>query len=392
MSTTAGHRHCFPVRLALRLAAVFLCLDPILSSIPIEAASSDKPADHGFRQAVTGYRYAFPRDHGSHDEFRTEWWYYTGHLTAENGRRFGYQVTFFRRGIADEHVRNNPSRWAIRHLYLAHAALSDHGAQRFRFAEKVSRAGLGKAGSDSERLHVWIDRWAAEASTPAHDRQHLQASAGDFSLDLSLKAEKPPVVHGEGGISRKGEGYGQASHYYSMTRLSTTGTIVVDGTRLAVTGTSWMDHEFGPGDLGDDQVGWDWFGIQLHNRTELMLYRLRRADGTVDPVSSGTLIPPDGRPRLLSSSDIHIEVLDHWKSTTSGARYPSRWRISIPEIRLVLHLAPYLPNQELITRRSTQVTYWEGAVQITGSQEDAAITGDGYVELTGYAERFKQRL
>ncbi|MER3424327.1 MAG: carotenoid 1,2-hydratase, partial [Nitrospiraceae bacterium] len=285
MREPATYQRCFPARSTLPLTILLLCLGAILLPVRIQAASSGRPDNPGFQQAVADYRYLFPSDHGSHDEFRTEWWYYTGHLTAENGRRFGYQVTFFRRGIADERVRNNPSRWAIRQLYLAHAALSDRSAQRFLFAEKVSRAGLGKAGAESERLHVWIDRWAVEASTPVHDRQHLRASAEKFSLDLTLKAEKPPIVHGEGGVSRKGEGYGQASHYYSLTRLATTGTVVIDGTRLAVTGTSWMDHEFGSGDLGDNQVGWDWFSIQLHNQTELMLYRLRRADGTADPVS-----------------------------------------------------------------------------------------------------------
>lgn len=345
-----------------------------------------------FQAAAPFYTYSFPRDHGSHDGFRTEWWYYTGHLSTKDGRQFGYQLTFFRRGIVLESVRSNPSRWAIRHLYLAHLALSDHDQSRFRYAEKVSRAGLGKAGAETGRLQVWVDRWVAEAVFPQDHRHHLQASAEDFSIDLTVTAEKAPVVHGEAGISRKGSQPGQASHYYSLTRLATVGTITVNGEQMPVSGTSWMDHEFGSGELGQELVGWDWFSVQLGNRTELMLYQLRRADGTVDLASSGTLIAPDGRPQYLSRTDVQVEILDHWTSPTSGAIYPIRWRISVPSLSLALTLTPRQSDQELVTRRSTQVTYWEGAVQVAGTWHDAPMTGLGYVEMTGYAERYRQRL
>jgi len=357
-----------------------------------EAGHADARDRSGFRAAVAGYTYRFPHDHGAHDEFRTEWWYYTGHLTSEDGRRFGYQLTFFRRGIEPARTGTNPSRWAIRHLYLAHFALSDHGHGRFHYAEKVSRAGLGKAGAETGRLHVWIDRWMVETSPPEDARHHLQASSKDFSIDLLVTPEKPLVIHGEGGISRKGSTPGQASHYYSFPRLATAGTLWVDGARLTVSGTSWMDHEFGSGDLGADQAGWDWFSVQLDNRSELMFYRLRRTDGTPDAASSGTLVFPDGRTRHLSVSDLRIETLDEWSSSASGARYPSRWRLSAASLGLTLDLVPMIPDQELITRRSTQVTYWEGAVRVIGTLRDAPVAGQGYVELTGYAERLKQRL
>ncbi|MGH7209130.1 MAG: lipocalin-like domain-containing protein [Nitrospiraceae bacterium] len=378
------------VRFGLLLCVFGLCAmpGPTLS----EAGSPDARDQSGFRPAVAGYTYRFPHDHGAHDEFRTEWWYYTGHLSSENGRRFGYQLTFFRRGIEQARIRANPSRWAIRHLYLAHFALSDHGNARFRYAEKVSRAGLGKAGADTGRLRVWIDHWIVETSSPEDARQHLKASSKDFSIDLVVTPEKPPVVHGEGGISRKGSAPGQASHYYSLPRLATTGTLWVDGARLTVSGTSWMDHEFGSGDLGEAQVGWDWFSVQLDNRSELMFYRLRRTDGTSDAASSGTLILPDGRAQHLSVSELQIETLDQWSSHASGARYPSRWRIAVPSLGLSLSLVPLFPDQELITRRSTQVTYWEGAVRVSGMLRNAPVAGQGYVELTGYAERLKQRL
>jgi len=378
------------VRFGLLLCVIGFCAMP-RPGFP-EAGSTGSREHSGFRPAVAGYTYRFPHDHGAHDEFRTEWWYYTGHLSSENGRRFGYQLTFFRRGIEQARTRSNPSRWAIRHLYLAHFALSDHGQARFRYAERVSRAGLGKAGAEADHLRVWIDRWIVETSSPEDARHHLRASAKDFSIDLVLTPEKPPVVHGEGGISRKGSAAGQASHYYSLPRLATRGTLWVDGARLTVSGTSWMDHEFGSGDLGDEQVGWDWFSVQLDNRSELMFYRLRRTDGTSDTASSGTLILPDGRTQHLSVSDLQIENLDHWSSSASGARYPSRWRISVPSLGLSLSLVPLFPEQELITRHSTQVTYWEGAVHISGLLRNAPVAGQGYVELTGYAERLKPRL
>lgn len=354
------------------------------------AAPAALPAPSPFQNAEPGYRYRFPYDHGAHDTFRTEWWYYTGHLTAENGRRFGYQVTFFRRAIEPERVGAISSQWAIRHLYLAHVALSDIGRKRFRYAEKVSRAGLGKAGAETGRLRVWIDRWSVEASASPPEHHRLRAAAGDFSFDLTVSPEKPPVAHGERGVSRKGADPSQASHYYSFPRLATSGTLVVDGDRLSVRGTSWMDHEFGSGDLGADLVGWDWFSIQLDGGTELMLYRLRRPDGTVAPVSSGTAILPDGRVRHLSLAETQVEVLDYWTSQASGARYPGRWRVTVPALALALDIRPLLPDQELITSRSTQVTYWEGAVEISGRLRDAPVSGQGYVELTGYAKPLRR--
>lgn len=364
---------------------------PIPASGP--AAAAPEPLAQGtYRNPLPGYVYRFPRDHGTHEEFRTEWWYYTGHLSTKSGRRFGYQLTFFRRGVAQEAARTNPSRWAIRHLYLAHAAVTDLDRARFSYAEKLSRAGIGKAGAEPGRLRVWIDRWKAEASPAEPHRHHLEARGDDFAIDLTVAAEKPAAVHGEGGVSRKGASPAQASHYYSLTRLATSGTVTVGDEVLPVTGLSWMDHEFGSGDLGANQVGWDWFSLQLDNRTEVMLYRLRLADGGIDPASSGSLILPDGRVQALAASDVRVEPLDYWTSRRSGARYPARWRIAIPSADLMLEVTPELADQELVTARSTQVTYWEGAARITGTKQNVPVAGSGYVELTGYADRFRQRL
>ncbi len=365
---------------------------PASISTTASATVTDPPRPAGFRQAEPGYQYRFPHDHGTHDSFRTEWWYYTGHLTAEDGRRFGYQVTFFRRAVEPERIGANPSRWAIRQLYLAHVALSDLDGQRFQYAEKISRAGLGKAGAEAGHLRVWIDRWSVEASASPREHHRLQAAGDGFSLDLSVTPEKPPVVHGLRGVSRKGADPAQASHYYSFPRLATTGTLTVDGQQIPVQGTSWMDHEFGSGDLGDDISGWDWFSVQLDNRTELMLYRMRRSDGTIAPVSSGTVILPDGRTRHLSANDVQVDTSEYWSSGRSGGRYPSRWRVVVPSLALSLDVRPLLPDQELITSRSTKVTYWEGAVQASGQWQQAPVSGQGYVELTGYAKAMRKRL
>ena len=345
-----------------------------------------------FRLAAPGYQYAFPRDHGSHDDFRTEWWYYTGHLTTKNGRRFGYQLTFFRRGIPRDQVKTLPSQWSITQLYLAHFAISDFAGEQFQYAEQISRAGLGKAGAKRDRLHVWIDQWSVESPTASPLTQKLLASNGTIGIQFTLSPEKPLVVHGLGGISRKGSAAGQASHYYSFTRLATTGTLSIGTEQFNVTGTTWMDHEFGSADLGPDLVGWDWFSMQLENGTDLMLYRLRRTDGSADPASSGTLVDRDGRTQHLTVKDFSMEPTAYWTSPKSTARYPQRWHIVIPSRHLDLDTIPQLAGQELVTSRSTQVTYWEGAIEVNGVAQGTAIKGQGYMELTGYAERFTKKL
>ena len=354
-----------------------------------------EPLLHGTTQASTfqsvtpGYRFVFPADHGAHEAFRTEWWYYTGHLTSQSGRRLGYQITFFRRGLDHAAARSNPSAWAIRHLYLAHLAVSDLDQHRFRYAEKISRAGLGKAGATPRRLSVWIDRWAVTMSQES-ERQEIKADGPDFTVELILVPQKPPVIHGDRGVSRKGDGREDASYYYSMTRLRTHGTVRLGAEQLVVDGTSWMDHEFGSGDLSDDLVGWDWFSMQLSDGRDLMLYLLRRRDGSTHAASSGTLIDASGGSVTLHSADFSVEVLDHWTSPQSHSRYPSRWRIVVPRLSVKLEIVPLSADQELRTARSTQVTYWEGAVRVMAAEDHRPSLGQGYVELTGYAEPLRQ--
>ena len=347
------------------------------------------PAPAPFQPAIAGYRYDFPKDHGSHPTYRTEWWYYTGHLQSKNGRSFGFELTFFRRASPPEEIKTLPSKWSINHLYFAHFALTDINGKRFHFSEKFSREGLGKAGADESRLRVWIDDWRADASTEPFASHTLVAHDETHTLALTLQPAKPLVTHGAAGISRKGKDVGQASHYYSFTRLATTGSLTIDGEQIEVSGTSWMDHEFGSAELGTDQVGWDWFSIQLEDDTELMLYRMRRKDGSSDLASSGTAVSSDGRTRHLEVTDFQIESTGTWTSSESKATYPSRWKLTFPSLDLVLDVTPLLADQELRTSRSTKVSYWEGAVAVTGTKQGKPIKGQGYVELTGYAERLK---
>ena len=374
--------------LSLRSGIAQIVLTSCAGGLLIATSFNATPA-MGFRTALPGYQFQFPRDHGSHDDFQTEWWYYTGHLQAGDGRTFGYQVTFFRRAVAQEVAARNPSRWAIRHIYFAHFALTDEKGGQFRFAEKISRAGIRKAGAEAGRLDVWIDEWRAKVEGETHV---IQARSEGLALRLRLIPEKPPVIHGADGVSRKGVAAGEASHYYSLSRMRTQGALTLSGADIPVTGQSWMDHEFGSNQLSDAQIGWDWFSLQMADRTELMLYQIRRRDGSIEPTSGGTWINPDGTSVPLARNAIVVEPLGSWQSPQSGARYPARWRITVPSVRLTVEILPTIPQQELVTRASTQVTYWEGSVTVKGKREGSSVSGLGYVELTGYAAPLRQRL
>jgi len=321
-----------------------------------------------------------PRDDGPHQRL-TEWWYYTGHLETESGRRYGYQVTFFRFGLRDrqKHLKDKP---LFTDLYMAHFALSDMRAKKFLFRERISRGIAGSAGAATDRYLVWNEDWKVESSGEDH---LIAVSDRGTTLTLSLRSSKSPALHGDRGHSQKGEGEGRASYYYSLTRMRTEGELTIDGRKERVNGLSWMDHEFGSNQLADNQVGWDWFSIQLDNESELMVYLMRRKDGSVDPYSSGTLVSANGAVKHLALKDFRVEVLDRWKSPNSGADYPMRRKLSIPSEGIELEIAPTFAEQELITNRSTRVTYWEGAVGIRGIFRNQPVTGRGYVEMTGYA-------
>jgi predicted secreted hydrolase len=338
----------------------------------------------GWKHAAPGRPIVLPVDHGSHGDYKLEWWYYTGNLEAADGRRFGYQLTFFRIGV--DPAPANPSRWAVRDLFMAHLALTDVAGRRFLFTERLNRAGPGWAGADEARYHVWNEDWDAALDGNVHRLKGGGASQSgvQFAIDLALTERLPPVLHGIGGYSQKGSDQGNASHYYSLPRMETRGTVAVDGRSIPVTGLSWMDHEFGTSFLEAGQLGWDWFAIQLQDGRSLMLYRFRRADGSLDPHSSGTLVAADGRFTPVSLRDVRLDPGRTWSSSSSGGRYPVEWTLDLPREKLTLKTRAVLDGQELQTRGSTGVTYWEGAIDLTGEDNGKPVSGRGYLEMTGY--------
>jgi predicted secreted hydrolase len=356
------------------IAALLVCA-------PHAAPCEQKPeASSPWKQATAGYKFAFPRDHASHPDYKLEWWYYTGNVKAKDGRRFGYQVTWFRVGI--DHSPSNPSRWTIRDLYMTHLAVSDAAGQRYRFAERLSRGGPGLAGADGHRYNVWNEDWTGTLNERG---QHvLKATSQDAGIDLVLDEGKAPAINGVNGISQKGAREGNASHYYSLTRMPTRGTIMVDGERVEVEGLTWMDHEFGTSFLEPEQLGWDWLAIQLSDGRELMLYQLRRADGSRDPRSSGTLVNKDGSTVHLGNDDFTQTPGQAQFKSSNGTVYPVEWTIGVPAHGITLRVTTPLADQELSLVRSTGIAYWEGMIDVAGTAGGAKVTGSGYLEMTGY--------
>ncbi len=351
-----------------------------------------------FELALPGYHYSFPRDHYSHDSYKTEWWYYTGHLRADDGSRYGYELTFFRIGMS---VTDPPpqSPWSMDNVYMAHFAISDINGRRFFHTQRLTRPGVGFAGASQSEFKIFNGNWSL-AGTPDH--QKLQARdyqrqkdgklGGEYAFNLELTPTKPPAQQGENGVSQKASCYGCASHYYSLTRLKTRGDLTVDGRKMHVEGLSWMDHEFGSNQLTAEQAGWDWFAVQLDNNYELMLYAMRLHDGSIDPHSSGTLVLPDGGAKHLSVGDFQIRSSKKWRSPESGATYPIDWTVEVPKVNLLLQISPDLLNQELIKKQPHDVTYWEGSSTVNGTMSGHPVRGQSYVEMTGYASAFSSNI
>ncbi len=342
--------------------------------------------------SVTGpCNLTFPKDHGPHPGYRTEWWYYTGNLQAESGARFGYQLTFFRSQISPSDAQKKwprpTSAWRTQQIYFGHAAISDISGKRHLQAERVAREALGLAGTSEEGgdTTIFIKNWRAQIGENAHI---LKAITDEFSYELTLQPAKQPVLHGQAGYSRKGSTPRRASCYYSVTRLISDGTLTIGGKTMKVEGLTWMDHEFSTAPLEPGIVGWDWFSLQLSDRTEIMLYQFRNEKGGLSPASSGTFIDPSGHPRHLTIDDFSIDVLDQWKSPHSQAMYPTHWQLTIFPLSIQLSVDANLSDQEMQTAASTGVTYWEGSVSVSGSAANHPVKGMGYVELTGYAEPF----
>jgi predicted secreted hydrolase len=347
--------------------------------------------EEGFLKVNGPCHFLFPRDHGSHPGYRTEWWYYTGNVKASSGREFGFQLTLFRTQIsppgAERDWPKEPSAWRTQQLYLAHAALSDLEGKEFHHHEKMARGAVGLAGVEDSKgnTRVFLGTWAAEIAPDGH---RLRADTDSFAIDVVCEPLKPVVAHGNGGYSLKGARPESASCYYSFTRLQVAGIVKLSRESFHVEGTAWMDHEFSTAPLEPGLVGWDWFSLQLSDDREIMLYQLRNQEGGRSPASSGTLVDSTGAAHHLDDKEFRVEVLDHWKSPHSGAFYPSRWRIEVLPANLTLEVVPNLADQELTTAGSTQVTYWEGSVFIRGRSGNEDVAGAGYVEMTGYAQPF----
>lgn len=374
------------------LLILFILCVSLFVQQPVWASSTqlewlDLPANStGFRKAMTPQEWHFPADFGPHNEYQTEWWYYTGNLATQEGRPFGFQLTFFRQALTPQ-PKITPSRLRSNHIYSAHFTVSDIQDRHFYSSERFSRANIDLAGAETMPYHVWLQDWSVTELEPGKVR--LQAKAADTALDLVVSQTLPPILQGDRGLSVKGYEPGNASYYYSLVQQPTTGTLTVNNKSYTVNGITWKDHEYSTSALTAGTVGWDWFSMQFDNGAALMLYLLRREDGTLESTSAGTFIAADGTTQPLSAQDWTVNVLDTWKSTKSKAVYPAKWQIEIPKLNLTVQGKSMLADQELNT---STATYWEGAVAFTGSWQQQPLRGKGYVELTGYANRLDSLL
>ena len=375
--------------------------------LPVLASSAGQAVKPHYRVALPRYHYEFPRDNFNHSDFQTEWWYYTGNLKCANGRRFGFELTFFRQALTRQSSSSSvaasgltsagPARgpnsyrgdkrasaftWPVEDVYLAHLALTDIDGHKYLHAERLNRAGPGLAGAELKQSRLWNGNWEVRWQG---DIQQLQAIVERFTLQLSLRSLKPPVINGQNGVSQKASGRGRASYYISLTRLEAKGNLTLGEQTCAVTALAWMDHEFFTAQLDPAQAGWDWLGLQLDDGSELMLYRLRRKDGSVDPHSAGTYIDREGRAHLLTAAQFSLNPDQAtWTSPTSRATYPIAWRLQVPSWGLRLDISTALQEQEFTGRSRFALNYWEGAIQAEGTRSSRAAKGLGYLEMTGY--------
>ena len=325
-----------------------------------------------------GLALQFPRDHGSHPQFRSEWWYITGWLTAAGGKELGVQITFFRnRPRLAEDVA---SRFAPRQLLFAHAALADPSAGKLLHDQRAARAGFGLAQAQEGRTEVAIEDWSLKQIESGYA---AEVAARDFRYSLRFEAKQAALLQGERGFSRKGPDPAQASYYYSLPHLAVTGSVAVGGRKLEVSGEAWLDHEWSSEALAEDSVGWDWIGINLADGGALMAFRVRSGDGS-GFWAGGTLRGADGRVRTFKPGEVRFEPLSRWRSPRTGTEYPVSVRVQAGA--LTLEIEPLMEDQELDARASTGTVYWEGAVRARAGEKEA---GRGYLELTGYWKPLK---
>lgn len=337
----------------------------------------------GFAIAQPGYAFTFPADHGAHPDFRTEWWYVTGHLQDEAGKRIGFQLTFFRQATPPAAWKGSAA-WRSDQLILAHAALSDESARRFIYDERLNREGLSASAAEGQ-LSVFNESWHLEARSDGGFDLAMEAKG--TALRLRLEPRTPPVIFGENGVSRKGADPTATSHYVTFPRLAATGSLNAPGASpRTLSGAAWMDHEWSSNYLSAGQTGWDWAGIQLKDGRSLMVFRLRLGDGRQDPWSTVQEVDAQGR-ITRTTRTFTMAPEGAWTSPTSGARYPLPLRLDA--FGQVFRLVPTISDQELLTGRSTGITYWEGDCRVL--DQNGHEIGDAYLELTGYAQGMKGR-
>lgn len=343
----------------------------------------------GFAKVEQRYNWVFPRDHGRHSEFQTEWWYFTGNLETDNGRRLGYELTFFRQALAPK-ILPRPSAWAFRDAYVAHFAITDIEKEKLYYDQKTARGALQLAGADSISLAVQVGDWFARRENPAaHEKNttrekiHLQARSHFGWINFWLAPMKPPVFHGDHGLLPNSGLPGDAAYYYSLTALKTEGFLKLGDDSLRVDGWSWMDHEFYTPVPNSEMAGWDWLSLHLSDSTEVMLAHRRLAGGANSSYSAGTFVQRDGRTQNLERDDFSFEPQSWWTSPATGGKYPVEWKIKFLDYEL--KLTTPVKNQELETRRTTGQIYWEGYVEVIGEKNGQKISGGGYLEMTGYA-------
>lgn len=366
------------------LAACGMATFAVLRAAPVPQSAPSK-----FQLALPGYEFSFPEDHGAHPNFQTEWWYYTGHLQADDGSEFGYELTFFRYALTNK-IPPGRSKWAVRDVSFAHFAITDQTRQKYFFTDRMERASMGLAGAQNGKANflpcIWIDDWQLQFLGKDGNQQQIQASGiavndknhTRMKINLTQHALTPPIINGANGVSQKGPEVGEASHYYAFPRLATSGTLQLGNQQYKVTGESWLDREFSSKGLAKNQVGWDWFSLHLEDGRNLMLYQLRQKDNSIDPHSAGTLSGKNTETAHLTHSDFHIKILDWWTSPHTKARYPAKWKIDVPKYNLSLTVTPTLADQEMRPRHESAI-YWEGSCNVTGT-----IAGKAYVEMTGY--------
>jgi predicted secreted hydrolase len=376
------------LRIILAIILLSFYCSPAWARTTVKWADAPPESTANFSKATKPGQIQFPRDLGAHPDFKSEWWYYTGNLQTAEGREFGLELTFFRQAIEPQAVASKgESNWRSNQIYSAHFAISDIADRQFYFQDRFSRDAVKLAGASSQPYRIWLEDWSATAGD--NNTVRLQAALPEGAIDLTVQQPLPPVLQGDRGLSIKGNGEGNASYYYSIVQQPTQGTIMVKGKTYNVTGITWKDHEYSTSSLDPGTIGWNWFSAQFEDGNALMLYVLRQEDGQISPRSAGTYITANGKTQSLKAEDYVVTPLETWKSPNTKANYPIHWNVSIPKLDLTFQVNALMPNQELNTATAK---YWEGAVKYEGQQGDRPITGRGYVELTGYADRLDQLL